>query len=119
METIRFLKLYKMKNLFVIACLFCLISCSVQTEIRDVKLAESPKYPRLEYAGVVQSSQFFGNSESNATFIMTDLLSVSIVGKYEIPKGTKCYIVWDETELVSKATFYWDGEKEPHKIVRK
>lgn len=103
-------------------CLFCLIvSCSSlkETEIRNVKLAESPKYPRLEYAGTVQSSQIFGNSQSSATFIVTDVTSVSVVGKFKIPIGTKCYVVYDESELLSKAKFYWEGENEPHDIVRK
>jgi hypothetical protein len=109
-----------MKNLLIFL-LFCfLISCGIQSpEVRNVKLAESPKYPRLEYAGVVQSSHIFGNSQSSATFIVTNLTSVSVVGKFDIPIGTKCYVVYDETELISNATFYWDGEKEPHKIVRK
>ncbi len=102
-----------------IGLLLFLSSCTVPKDYNYTKLEVCNVTIQMDYLGKIQLCVPIPQKDGNyRTFIMTDLVSLTIYGKHEIPINTKTYIIYKEPKNRTTATFYWEGERQSYEIVR-
>lgn len=109
-----------MKYLLLILLLFSCVSAQKTTLFVEEKgqaflIQEIKELKDTVYAGKVRFSYDF----NDITFVSTDSINVTLYSQYDIPKGTKVYVVFRDSTLDrSTTTIIWDGNMDEHQIVR-